>query len=119
MKRRLNELVARHRLIKDEPIGAALWLKTRMPGVWLLETMESMPPDPHHADEPLEVIESYAGKPYTLSLLLAREKDVHSTILRNVDFAIAVAESEVLPDGEERGSRLRDFARLLLKGQPA
>src|ERR1700729_2336113 len=83
----VESLIAHHRTLGERMTGA-LWLKTKEPGVWVLEVMPDMPAD-ERAEEPMEFTPSSSFR-FTLNLLTGREEDFRKALRRNPDFAAAV-----------------------------
>jgi hypothetical protein len=105
----VRELVAAHRKLDDARITAALWLKTKKPGVWVLEVTPDMPADPK-ADQPMEFGPSKDFR-FTLNLLLARAADFRAAMKRDPQFAEAVADAEPIPPQSPSTRALQKYAR--------
>ncbi len=103
----VQALAEAHRKL-DERLDAVLWLKTKTPGVWILEVMPDMPPDAH-AERPMEFSPSKDFR-YTLNLLLGRDRDFRNAVRRNTSFARAVAAAEPILPHPAIGKKLIKYA---------
>jgi hypothetical protein len=118
MEQEVRALVDAHKEIAEEPIDAAIWLRSNEPniGVWLLEVLPGFADD-ERAEDPT-VFTPGRGFRYELHLFPGNEASLLAAIRRDEDFARLVANGTVL-HGETASKRLIDAAQTRLQQQGA
>ena len=101
---KVEELVAAHESLLEDPAAAAVWIRKDDPTVWLLEVIPTLPEE----DRPEEPIFFNPGVEFRfpLALIAGTRRTLESTLRANPELARLVASGEVMLDRSGDASAL-------------
>ncbi|MBX3181658.1 MAG: hypothetical protein KIT72_12675 [Polyangiaceae bacterium] len=107
---KVEELVAAHRSLPEDPTTAAVWFRRSEPAlVWLFEVIPSLP-EQEEPEEPIYFNPGVAFR-FPIALIAGTRRSLELTLQRDPALAREVADGQILLDESGDATALVDLAR--------
>ncbi len=109
-RKKVEELVAAHRTLPEDPTTAAVWFRQSEPAlVWLFEVIPSLP-EQEEPEEPIYFNPGVAFR-FPIALIAGTRRSLELTLQHDAELAREVALGEILLDESGDAAALVNLAR--------